>query len=51
MGQNTPHKNLDRLPPKKELIETFNILKADSSASRALGELKGIAQTMPNQAY
>lgn len=49
MGQNTPHKKLERLPPEKELVETINILKADSKASRALGELKGIAETMPNQ--
>lgn len=49
MGQNTPYTKLDRLPPKKESIETLEILKMDSKASRALGELKGIAETMPNQ--
>lgn len=50
MGQNTLYSKLDRLPPKKEWIETLEILKMDSRASRALGELKGIAETMPNQA-
>ncbi len=49
MGQNTPYKKLDKLPPRKEKIETLEILKMDSKASRALGELKGIAETMPNQ--
>jgi len=50
MGLNTPHPRLDKLPPRKEWIETLEILKTDSKASRALGELKGIAETMPNQA-
>jgi len=50
MGQNTPYKKLKKLPPKRELFETLKVLKADSNASRVLGELKGIAQTMPNQA-
>lgn len=49
MGQNTPYMKLNKLPPKKENIETLEILKMDSKASRALGELKGIAETMPNQ--
>jgi len=50
MGQNTPHKKLEKLPLKRDLFETLKVLKADSNASRVLGELKGIAQTMPNQA-
>lgn len=49
MRQSTPYTKLDTLPPKKEWIETLEILKMDSKASRALGELKGIAETMPNQ--
>lgn len=49
MGQNAPYTKLDKLPPKQESIETIEILKMDSKASRALGELKGIAETMPNQ--
>ena len=45
-----PIKKLDKLPPKREKVETIKILKQLSKASKSLGELKGIAQTMPNQA-
>lgn len=38
------------LPPPTEKIETIKILKQLSSSSKSLGELKGIAKTMPNQA-
>jgi Fic family protein len=41
---------LPLLPPPKEKIESINILKQLSHSSIALGELKGIAKTMPNQA-
>ena len=41
-------KRLDILPLNKN-IETTRVLKQLSRASRALAELKGIAQTMPNQ--
>jgi len=41
---------LPKLPPNKEKIETFEILRQLSNSSKALGELKGIAKTMPNQA-
>lgn len=41
-------KRLEMLPLKKD-IETKRILKQLSKTSRALAELKGIAQTMPNQ--
>ena len=41
-------KQLEMLPLKKD-IETKRILKQLSRTSRALAELKGIAQTMPNQ--
>lgn len=47
MRQNTPY---IKLPLKKELYETIAILKSDSKANKALGELKGIAKTIPNQA-
>lgn len=50
MGQKAPHQKLDKLPPRRTLVESLAILRADTRASRALGELKGIAQTMPNQA-
>lgn len=39
---------LEKLPLEKD-IETKRILKQLSRASRALAELKGVAQTMPNQ--
>lgn len=39
---------LEMLPLKKD-IETKGVLKQLSKTSRALAELKGIAQTMPNQ--
>ena len=43
-------KKLDKLPPKREKVETIEILRQLSKSSKSLGELKGIAQTMPNQA-
>ena len=46
----SPIKKLDKLPPQREKVETIKILKQLSKASKSLGELKGIAQTMPNQA-
>jgi len=45
-----PIKKLGKLPPKREKVETLEILRQLSKSSKALGELKGIAQTMPNQA-
>lgn len=42
-------KNLDKLPPKREKVETLEILRQLSKSSKSLGELKGIAQIMPNQ--
>ena len=44
-----PIKKLDKLPPKREKVETLEILRQLSKSSKILGELKGIAQTMPNQ--
>jgi Fic family protein len=49
MGQNTPYRILDKLPPKKEKIETLGILRATNKATAALAELKGIGKTLPNQ--
>jgi Fic family protein len=49
MGQEAPDFQLKKLPPPKEKIETIKILKQVSIASAALGELKGIAKTIPNQ--
>ncbi len=45
-----PNKKLDKLPPKIEKVETLEILRQLSKSSNALGELKGIAKTIPNQA-
>ena len=40
---------LSKLPPQREKVETLKILRQLSKSSKSLGELKGIAQTMPNQ--
>ena len=44
-----PYNDLPLLPPKAE-VETRRILKKTISAGRALGELKGLGETIPNQA-
>ena len=41
---------LEKLPPEREKIETVKILRQLSKTSQSLGELKGIAKTIPNQA-
>ncbi|MCP4970560.1 MAG: Fic family protein [Arcobacter sp.] len=43
-------KKLDKLPPTREKVETIEILRQATKAANALGELKGIAKTIPNQA-
>jgi len=44
------HNNkLAKLPPKREKVETIEILRQLSKASNSLGELKGVAKTIPNQ--
>jgi Fic family protein len=45
---NKPFNELPQLPPKSE-IETKAILKKAISANKALAELKGIAELIPNQ--
>ncbi len=40
---------LKKLPPKREKVETLKILRQLSKTSQSLGELKGIAKTIPNQ--
>ncbi|KAA3597919.1 MAG: Fic family protein [Calditrichaeota bacterium] len=42
-------KKLEKLPPKREEVETIKILRQLSKTSKVLGELKGIAKTIPNQ--
>lgn len=46
----TPVKKLKKLPPQRAAIETLSILRQANRSSSALGELKGIAKTIPNQA-
>jgi len=43
-----PFNDLPLLPPKAE-VETKDILKKAISAGRALAELKGLGETIPNQ--
>ena len=50
MGQKAPHSILEKLPPKRERVETIAILRQANKATAALAELKGIATTIPNQA-
>lgn len=45
----TPYNDLPLLPPKAE-VETGAVLKKAIGAARALAELKGLGQTIPNQA-
>ncbi len=44
-----PYNTLPALPPPQDL-ETVPLLKAVAGAARALGELKGVCQTLPNPA-
>jgi len=50
MGQNTPDRQLEKLPPVREKVETIEILRQVNKSATALAELKGIAKTIPNQA-
>lgn len=43
-------KKLKKLPPEREKVETVRILRQLSKSSQSLGELKGVAKTIPNQA-
>ena len=49
MRQKTPHYILNKLPVSIDKVETIATLKASAKAMRALGELKGVAQSIPNQ--
>jgi Fic family protein len=44
-----PYNNLPLLPPDRALLEMVEILKQEARALSALGELKGIANIIPNQ--
>ncbi len=48
MGQQTPYR-LPLLPPAIEKIQTIATLRRANSAAFAIGELKGIAETIPSQ--
>ena len=48
MGHLDPH-SLHPLPPPRTAVETVPILRQTARASRAIAELKGIAQTIPSQ--
>ena len=43
-------KKLEKLPPKRKKVETLKILRQLSKSSNSLGELKGVAKIIPNQA-
>ena len=40
---------LKKLPPQRDKVETVSILRQLSKTSQTLGELKGVAKTIPNQ--
>ena len=48
IDRNIPFNQLEPLPPKKE-IESRDVLKKATSSHRQLAELKGFANTIPNQ--
>lgn len=50
MGQNAPYTKLEKLPPRREKVETIEILRQTNKATASLAELNGIAKTIPNQA-
>lgn len=47
---NTEHayNDLPLLPPPREMVETLSVLRQANKAAAALGELKGLARTLPN---
>lgn len=49
MGQSTPYQKLEKLPPKRDEVETIKFLRQTNKSATALAELKGIAKTIPNQ--
>ena len=44
-----PNNALPLLPPNREIVESKAVLRQESKAAVALAELKGIANTLPNQ--
>ena len=49
MGHAAPYSPLAKLPPPLALVETMDVLRQTSKAAAALAELKGIADSIPNQ--
>jgi Fic family protein len=48
MGRKTPHPGLNYLPLPTKKYETVAVLKQASISASLLGEMKGLAQTLPN---
>ncbi|MBK8424648.1 MAG: Fic family protein [Lewinellaceae bacterium] len=44
----TPYNALSLLPPDRDKVETIAVLRQVSKAAAAMGELKGLARTLPN---
>jgi Fic family protein len=44
----SPFNDLPLLPPPRHMVETISVLKQAHKAAAALGELKGLIQTLPN---
>lgn len=49
VGHAAPYSPLAKLPPPLALVETMDVLRQTSKAAAALAELKGIADSIPNQ--
>lgn len=48
MNPEIPFNDLPLLPPPKEMIETMSVLRQAAKTAAAVGELKGLANTLPN---
>lgn len=48
MTVDKPYNDLPMLPPPREMVETVPVLRQAHRAAATLGELKGLAQTLPN---
>lgn len=49
MGQDAPYRVLARLPPRREKVETLEILRETNNATADLAELEGFANIISNQ--
>ncbi|MEQ8413466.1 MAG: Fic/DOC family N-terminal domain-containing protein [Imperialibacter sp.] len=49
VGHAAPYSPLAKLPPPLALVETMDVLRQTSKVAAALAELKGIADSIPNQ--